>query len=259
LDCPWCQNWELSKHAPPAIDSGSPQHWTTGEYYTPEHFVDEAIERNCQGTSISLNEPTLSLEWSLEVFRLARQRGLYNTFVTNGYMTDIALEHLARAGLDGMNVDLKGDAQAVRAHCGADVEPIWRNLRRAQEQGIWVEVTTLIVPGVNAERAVWAGIAERILQELGPDVPWHVSRYHPAYRCSEPPTPVKVLEQIRATARERGLKYVYIGNVAGHPAEHTYCPACGEMLIQRWAVWSVANRMEQERCPRCGEKIAGRW
>jgi len=121
--CPWCQNHHISKAAPRG-----------GQYMSPEDFISEAVRLSCQGTSISFNEPTLSFEWSLDVFRLARERGLYNTYVTNGYMTDEALRRLAKAGLDAMNVDVKGNAEAVRRYCGGiDVEKVWRNCALARE------------------------------------------------------------------------------------------------------------------------------
>ncbi|MGB9870097.1 MAG: AmmeMemoRadiSam system radical SAM enzyme [Anaerolineae bacterium] len=246
--CPWCQNWEISKRPPDG-----------GRFYSPEALVAEAIRSGCQGTSISFNEPTLSLEWALDVFRLARQAGLYNTFVTNGYMTEEALELLVEAGLDGMNVDVKGDARAVRQYCGADGEAVWRNLRRARELGVWVEVTTLVIPGVNDEPGVLAEIAARIAGELGPDTPWHLTRYYPAYRFTAPPTPVETLERAHREARAAGLRHVYIGNVPGHPAENTDCPSCGETVIRRWGLWRVENRLREGRCPACGAPVAGRW
>lgn len=246
--CPWCQNWEISKVPP-----------IGGEFYTPEEFVAEAVRRRCQGTSISFNEPTLSLEWSLEVFSLARRSGLYNTFITNGYMTEEALELLAEAGLDGMNVDVKGDRDAVRKYCKADVEVVWRNLRRARELGIWVEVTTLVIPGVNDEADVLGEIAARIVRELGVETPWHLTRYYPAYQFTAPPTPVAVLEKARHLGQALGLQYVYIGNVPGHPAENTYCPVCGEMVIQRWGVQLIQNRLRRGHCPSCDTPIPGRW
>ena len=138
FNCPWCQNWHISKSSP-----------RPGRYVSPENLVAEAARRGCQGTSISFNEPTLSLEWSLDVFRLARQRGLYNTYVTNGYMTPEALKLLIEAGLDAMNVDIKGDAAAVKKHCGTDVENVWRNCREAKQAGVHIEVTTLVIPTVN--------------------------------------------------------------------------------------------------------------
>ncbi len=246
LACPWCQNWQLSQASP-----------NSGQFYSPVHFVAEAVNRKCQGVSLSFNEPTLSLEWSLEVFRLARQAGLYNTFITNGYMTDQALALLARAGLDAMNVDLKGDVEAMRTYCQADVEVVWRNLRRARELGIWVEITTLVIPGVNDQLVGLIDIANRILQELGPIVPWHLSRYHPAYQFSAPLTPERALEEARTFGREIGLQYIYIGNIPGHFAENTYCPHCGKMLIQRWGLKTVQNLMPDSCCPSCGTQVAG--
>lgn len=249
FDCPWCQNWDISKHPPP------PQ----PEYTSPEDFVRLAERLGCAGTSISFNEPTLSLEWSLEVFWLARARRLYNTFVTNGYMTEAALSALIEAGLDAANVDVKGDAGAVRRYCGADVEVVWRNCRRIREAGIWLEITTLVIPTVNDAEEVLRGIARRIAEELGREVPWHVTAYYPAYRFAAPPTPRRTLERAWEIGREEGLRYVYVGNVPGHPGEHTRCPGCGTLLIERAGLLVRANRLVEGRCPHCGEDIAGVW
>ena len=248
--CPWCQNWEISKEPPP----------TAGPFTPPEAFVDEVRSLDCQGTSISFNEPTLSLEWSLEVFRLARSRGLYNTFVSNGYMTAEALHLLVEAGLDAMNVDVKGGAEAVRRRCkGIDVEKVWRNCRLARQAGVHVEVTTLVIPGVNDDRLSLAAIATRIVCDLGADVPWHLTAYFPAYRFSAPPTPVAALERAWSIGREAGLQFVYVGNVAGHPSGNTVCPGCGALIIERRGLAVARNRLEYERCPECGTKIAGVW
>jgi pyruvate formate lyase activating enzyme len=166
--CPWCQNDDISKVAPPPA---------AGMFHR-ERFVELTERNHCQGTSISFNEPTLSLEWSLEVFRLARRRGLYNTYVTNGYMTPEALALLVEAGLDAMNVDVKGDPVAVRKYCkGIDVEKVWAACRMARSQGVHLEITTLVIPGVNDTDAVLRGIAMRIVNELGSKVPWHLSAY----------------------------------------------------------------------------------
>jgi pyruvate formate lyase activating enzyme len=252
FDCPWCQNWHISKRPP---DGRSP---SGGEFIPPEEFVARARRYGCQGTSISFNEPTLSLEWALDVFPLAREAGLYNTFVTNGYMTGRALELLVGAGLDGMNVDIKGDGEAVSKYCRADVENVWRNCRRAQELGVWIELTTLVIPGVNDDDECLEGIANRIAAELGPQTPWHVSRYHPAYRFTAPPTPVATLERAREIGREAGLRYVYTGNVPGHPGEHTACPNCGTTLAQRGLLRLLRCDVTPDgRCPRCGQEIAG--
>ncbi len=250
FDCPWCQNHGISKRAP-----GDGQ----SVYMSPENFVQRAVDLGCEGTSISLNEPTLSLEWSLEVFRLARERGLYNTYVTNGYMTPEALQLLVEAGLDAMNVDVKGGAEVVQRYCGTDVKKVWRNCQLAVQAGVWLEITTLVIPGVNDADGILGGIAEQIVSDLGPDVPWHVSGYHPAYRFTAPPTPVRTQERAWGIGKESGLRFVYLGNVLGHRLENTYCPGCGVLLVGRRGLGMTRYRLERGRCPDCGRVIPGRW
>ncbi len=240
FDCDWCQNWDISKRPP-----------SSGRYMSPEDFVAEALARGCQGTSISFNEPTLSLEWSLDIFPLARAKGLYNTYVTNGYMTEKALELLIEAGLDAMNVDIKGSTEAVKKYCGADVEKVWRNCRQAVEAGVWIEITTLVIPTVNDDEETLQGIASRIVQELGRGIPWHLSAYYPAYKFLAPPTPVSSLERAYDIGKEEGLDFVYVGNILGHCYENTYCPGCGEVLIRRFGLSVVENRVDDGRCPAC--------
>jgi pyruvate formate lyase activating enzyme len=246
--CPWCQNDSLSKREP---GSGY------ARYVSAAEFAQKAVERGCQGTSISLNEPTLSLEWSLEVFRLAREQGLYNTYVTNGYMTPEALQLLVDAGLDAMNTDIKGDARAVRRYCGGDVEKVWRNCKLAVQAGVWLEITTLVIPGVNDGDEALQGIAGRIAADLGTTVPWHVSGYYPAYHCTAPPTPLTALERAWHIGKRAGLDFVYLGNVAGHRLENTYCPRCGALLIGRRGLRVVLCRLEEARCPDCAWPVPG--
>jgi pyruvate formate lyase activating enzyme len=277
--CPWCQNWHISKQTPPIIESASQQsssdcghlacpwcqNWhiskkppSGGEFISPEDFVQCARRRGCQGTSISLNEPTLSLEWSLDVFRLARARGLYNTYVTNGYMTPEALRLLVETGLDAMNVDVKGDAAAVRRYCGADVARVWGNCEAALEAGVWLEITTLLIPDVHDDDGILRAIAERIVRDLGSHVPWHVSGYHPAYRFNAPSTPVSTLECAREIGLQAGLRYVYLGNVPRHPYENTFCPECGTILVLRDGFRLLRRHLTPEgACLGCGEQIAG--
>jgi pyruvate formate lyase activating enzyme len=243
--CPWCQNWDISKSRP-----------RKGRHMCPEDFVNTALGWDCQGTSISFNEPTLSLEWSLDVFRLARGNGLYNTYVTNGYMTTQALDLLVEAGLDAMNVDIKGGAETVKKLCrGIDVERVWRNCRHAKERGVHLEITTLVIPSVNHDEETLRGIAMRIRDELGDETPWHISGYYPAYRFHVPPTPLSALERAWRIGQEAGLDFVYLGNVLGHRLEDTHCPACGELLIQRYGLSILENRVQNSRCPACGRTI----
>jgi pyruvate formate lyase activating enzyme len=243
--CPWCQNWHISKSPP-----------RQGRFTSPGEFIDDALARKCQGTSISFNEPTLSLEWSLDVFRLAREQGLYNTYITNGYMTTQALERLIAAGLDAMNADVKGDAEAVRKYCGGvDVEKVWRNCRDAKERGVHLEITTPVIPGVNHTEAALRTIAGRIHDELGPETPWHLSGYYPAYRFHAPPTPLSALERGWQIGQEEGLEFVYLENVTGHRLENTYCPGCGELLVERQGLTVLHNRLSDPACPACGRTI----
>ena len=245
--CPWCQNWELSKSQPKDHSHGY-------GYISPEEFIELTKRYRCQGTSISFNEPTLMLEWSIDLFRLAREEGLYNTFVTNGYMTKEALELLIEAGLDAANVDIKGDAAAVRTHCQADVEVVWRNCGNLKEKGVHLEVTTLVIPGVNDDKGVLRSIAERIAVELGRETPWHLTGYYPAYKFHAPPTPTATLERAHALGKKAGLEFVYLGNVPGHRFENTYCPSCGALLIE-WRGFSISTGLSGRRCPDCGEEM----
>ena len=248
--CPWCQNWDISKVPPPAV----------GRYLSPEDFLRMAEESGSQGTSISFNEPALSLEWSLDVFRLARQRSLYNTCVTNGYMTPEALALLVDAGLDALNVDIKGDAAAVKKFCKAvDVEKVWATCRLARSHGVHLEITTLIIPSVNDSEAVLRGLAERMATELGAEVPWHVSGYYPAYHFTIPATSLRVLERAWHIGRNVGLHYIYIGNLPGHRWADTYCPDCGVLLIKRRGFGVLQNRLVAGHCPQCGTRVHGVW
>jgi pyruvate formate lyase activating enzyme len=192
------------------------------------------------------------------VFRLARARGLYNTFVTNGYMTAAALEELATAGLDALNVDVKGDDVAVWKHGrGIDVERVWARCRQARALGLHLEITQLVIPGVNDDEGSLGEKARRIADELGPETPWHVSAYLPAYRFTAPATPFATLERAFAIGRREGLRHVYVGNVPSDRHANTYCPGCGALLVERAARRGVRSAVVDGRCPRCDRKIAG--
>ena len=249
--CPWCQNYDISK---------SPQNIGSGQYITPEMFIELVRKYQCQGTSVSLNEPTLLFEYSLDIFALARKEGYYNTYVTNGYMTIKALDMLIAHGLHAMNIDIKGESEVVRKFCTADVDIVWRNAVRSKERGVWVELTTLVIPGVNDSEEGLRRIAMRIKGELGDDTPWHLSGYYPAYKFRNefyvPATPVDTLEKARDIGRGEALKYVYAGNVPGHPYENTFCPQCNRSLIQRYGSTVTSCEITlDKRCPYCGKEI----
>ena len=241
LDCPWCQNFDITKVVP-----------RQSEYLTPREFTSTALANSCQGISLSFNEPTLFLEWGREAFRYAKEENIYNTIVTNGYMTEKALGFLIESGLDAANVDIKGSAAVVKKYCHADVEKVWRNCRIMKNHRVHLEITTLLIRGVNDDLRSVSDIGSRILSELG-NIPWHLTRYFPSYKFSNPATPVNFLEDTCKMAKGLGFKYVYLGNVSGHPFEHTYCPKCGFMLIQRGGLSLLVNYItEQGKCPKCG-------
>lgn len=243
-----CQNWEISKFPPNPFKAN---------YVSPERFVEMALMESCQGTSISFNEPTLLFEYSLDLFQLAHKNGLYNTYVSNGYMTVKTLRMLKNVGMDAIKFDLKGNKEAVWKHCVADADVVWRNIHEAKRLGLHVEVVNLVIPSVNDGDGCLKEVAQRALREAGSETPLHFTRFYPSYRMTDlPPTPVYTLERAHGLAKKEGMEYVYVGNVPGHRWENTYCPNCGELLVKRY-VFSIVNYnvTSDKKCPSCGMRI----
>jgi len=248
--CPWCQNWDISKTGPQ--DKGP-----ASKTISPRQLVRMAKQHNCKGTSMSLSEPTTFLEYAADVFELAKAENLANTVVTNGYFTSEAAELLVEKGADAFNMDVKGDNETYKKYCNADAEKVRQNIRRLREKGAHLELTTLLIPRVNDSDQCLKEIAERIKKEAGPETPWHISRYFPAYKFERPATPFTTLERAWNIGKERGLLYVYLGNVPGHNYENTYCPSCQELLIGRNGFVVYKNVLTKDRrCPSCGREIA---
>ncbi|MFX1520986.1 MAG: AmmeMemoRadiSam system radical SAM enzyme [Promethearchaeota archaeon] len=259
--CPWCQNSSLSKTKPNSRRSN---------YMSPEIFEKTMKANDCIGSSISFNEPTLLLEYSLDVFDTVKEAGpYYNTYVTNMYMTEEALKLLIEHKCDAFAANMKGDAKVVKKHCGADVELVWRNLKLAKEMGAHVEVITLVIPTINDNEQILTEIAIRIRDELGKDTPWHCTRFHPAYKSRDlglkESTPIASLERAYEIGKNTGLRFVYLGNVPNHPYENTYCPSCNKLLIKRFIFdsqifFEAKKRIDdliyfEKKCPHCGERI----
>lgn len=196
-------------------------------------------------------------EYSLNVFPLVHRRGLYNTFVSNGYMTLEALRMLKDAGMDAIKFDLKGDEEAVQRYCGVDVNVVWRNIGEAKRLGMHVEVVTLVIPGVNDDDDCLREIARRHVKEVEPESPLHFSQFYPTYEMMDRArTPVETLKNAHNIATKEGVQYVYTGNVPGHRLENTYCPACGKLLIGRFG-FAVTKYVvtQNRRYPRCRLEI----
>ena len=248
FNCPWCQNWHLSMIHPD---------WNNIPYIPPKRIVELAVERGDSGVCVSFNEPLMLFEYSLDVFRIARSRGLYSTYVSNGYMSIEALKLLRKHGLNGLKVDVKGGEEVYKKYCGGvSAEHVWKVARSAREMNIHVEIVYLLVTGVNCDEYSIKSVIERHLKEVGCNTPLHFTRYFPAYRFHNPPTSINILEYAYKLAKKLGVNYPYIGNVPGHPYENTYCPNCGEMLIKRFGSKILKYNLKFDgRCPRCGYEI----
>jgi pyruvate formate lyase activating enzyme len=219
--------------------------------------VDRALSIGDEGLCVSFQEPTILTDWAVDLFMIGQERRLYCCYVSNGYMTLEALKLLKESGMDGLKIDLKGDAETYKRYCGGvDVEKVWRNIREAKRLGIHVEVVNLIVTNVNDNEECLGWIIERHLRESGADTPLHFIRYYPAYKLHNPPPKVETLERAYEMAVEAGIHYPYLGNVRGHRYENTYCPNCGESLIRRRGYTIIEyNVSPEKRCPRCSQSI----
>ena len=253
--CPGCQNWNIA-HA--EVEKEIP----SLRIVTPQQSVRLAREGRCKGISWTYNEPTMWLEYTLDSAKLARSAGLLTNYVTNASMTAEALD-LIGPHLDAFRADLKGFSdQTYRRLTGiGGLDQLLAVLERARHfWGMHVEIVTNLIPGVNDDPQELKEMATWIRDRLGPETPWHVTRFVPHFKLSHlPATPVRRLEQARQIGLDAGLVYVYLGNVAGHPAENTCCSACGRLLIERMHFAVVAYNLEDGRCRYCGQGIAGRF
>ncbi|MFP5212943.1 MAG: AmmeMemoRadiSam system radical SAM enzyme [Acidobacteriota bacterium] len=251
LTCLFCQNSDISQ-------SPREQRTIYGQEVPAEEIAENARLSLCASVSYTYTEPTIFMEYALDVAREARRLGLKNVFVSNGFMTEAALE-AASPYLDAANVDLKAftDEFYVK-QCGAKLQPVLDTLKRMKDRGIWLEVTTLLIPGLNDDPDELRRLAEFIAGSLGPETPWHVSRFHPTYRLLDrPPTPVESVRTARRIGLEAGLHYVYTGNIPGDDGENTFCHSCGEILIERYGYSINRRNLKDGSCTRCGAKPSG--
>ncbi len=246
--CEYCQNAEISQ-----------EREIVGRTLSPPDAVRQALRFGCQGVTFTYNEPTIFAEYALDVIRAAHSAGLFANFVTNGYMTSEAVEALG-PHLDAVSVDFKGSGEPgfLRKYVAAKgPEPIFESATGLRRRGVHVEITDLIVPEVGESVEATRTLARFVAQELGAQTPFHLLRFHPDYRMMGfPDTPVRTLEKLHAVVREEGLEYVYLGNVWGHPLEHTYCPRCGGLAVERYGFTVRAWNLDREnRCRVCAHRL----
>lgn len=251
--CQFCQNADIAQM--PADNGGR----ITGKPVSPADIVDSAIKAGCRSIAYTYTEPTVFFELALDTARLAQPAGLKNIFVTNGYMTAEALD-MIHPYLDAANVDLKAFSDDFyKKMCGARLAPVLETLKKMKALDILVEVTTLLIPGLNDDPGELTQLAGFIATDLGTDTPWHISRFHPTYRLMDREiTPLETLNRAREIGDSAGLKYVYTGNVPGQASESTFCYSCGVRLIDRRGFLVTENRIKDGKCPACGAVIHGR-
>jgi pyruvate formate lyase activating enzyme len=248
--CIHCQNYDISQ-MPRNRDV------IMGKNLSPEDIVSLAKQNGCESISYTYTEPTIFYEYAYDIAKRASAEGLKNVFVTNGYITEDPLREISPY-LDAANIDLKSFTEGFyKKICGAKLQPVLDAIKLYRELGIWIEITTLIIPTHNDSPSELEQIAS-FIKALGPDIPWHITAFHPTYRLTDqPPTPVSTLMQARDIGIRKGLRYVYVGNVPGERGENTSCYKCGELLIERYGFRIVKNGIIDAQCPKCQAHIDG--
>lgn len=248
--CQWCQNWEISQ---------LPRHTKerSGIYVPPEQVVIDAMAHHCQSIAYTYTEPTIFFEYTMDVAQIAKENGIRNVYVTNGYMSKEMID-LSSPWLDAANVDIKAFSEKTyKKYMGAHLQPVLDSCKFMRSKGIWLEITTLIIPGVNDDLNEMQDLADFIHHELGENTPWHISRYFPVYQFERiHTTPVETILNIERIGKEAGLNFVYSGNLLNEVT--TLCPNCGEELIIRKGNSVIKNDVAQgNNCGKCGYQVAG--
>ncbi|MEA3466854.1 MAG: AmmeMemoRadiSam system radical SAM enzyme [Thermodesulfobacteriota bacterium] len=251
--CLHCQNYDISQY--PHIHHGE----IAGNERTVEAVIDNAVRTGCTSVCYTYVEPTIFFEFAFDCSVLAHKRQLKNVFVSNGYMTPEVTHHLAPV-LDGINIDIKAFTDDFyKKVCKARLQPVLDNVQLMYELGVWVEVTTLIIPGLNDSTEELRKIA-KFIHSVSPTIPWHVTAFRPTYKMMDrDSTPVATLRKARELGLSEGLHYVYEGNIPGEGGENTYCPGCGAELISRFGFSINQNNLTDGRCSKCGQQLAGVW
>jgi len=248
--CGNCQNFEISQMF-------RDRDMIPGQDVTPEEIVMAAKRSGCESIAYTYSEPTIFFEYAYDTAKVASKEGIRNVFVTNGYIAEEALIEI-KPYLDAANIDLKSfDDAFYRKNCGARLNPVLDSIRLHKSLGIWIEITTLIIPTLNDSEEELRKIAE-FIKEVGEETPWHISQFYPMYKLLDlPRTPIATLRKARKIGLEVGLRYVYEGNVPGEAGENTYCYRCGKLLMRRHGYQILENRIKNCACSYCGARIDG--
>ena len=251
LKCIFCQNWEISQAKPEE---------TRYINMSPEQVVSEAIRSDSKSIAYTYTEPTIFFEYMRDTAKLAKEKGLKNVYITCGYVEEEPLRELCKY-IDAANVDLKGFSEKFyKKYTDGKLNPVLRTFKILKNEGIWTELTNLIIPGANDSPQDISNLCEWIVTEIGVDIPVHFSRFFPNYKVLDrPPTSQAKLNMAIDIAKHFGIKYIYAGNVAGSKYESTYCPACGKKLIGRTGYYISEINVKDGKCKFCGEEISGRW
>jgi pyruvate formate lyase activating enzyme len=251
LRCKFCQNWEISQARPEDYARGP---------VAPESIARSAASANAPVVAFTYNEPTVFTEYLCDIARAARPLGRRSVLVSCGFMNEAPLAEMCGV-LEAIKIDLKGFSPGFyRDVCGAELEPVLRSIRQVATSGVHLEIVNLVVPTLNDSVPMLTDLAKWVVNEAGPDVPLHFTRFHPDYQLSNlPPTPVSTLERAREIAMRQGVHFAYVGNVPGHPGNHTYCPGCGSVVIERDGFLVAAIHLKDGRCNHCGRAIPGVW
>ena len=250
LKCANCQNWDISQGFK---DTGE----IPGEDLSPEQIVNLALKNNLPSISYTYTEPTIFLEYALDTMKLARKAGLKNVWVSNGFMTEKSAK-LVIPYLDANNIDIKSFSDEFYIkHCGGRLQPVLDTAKLMKKSGVWLEITTLVIPTLSDSKEMFKNIAKFIYNELGPETPWHISQFSGAISWKLrhlPETPLETLKMAYKIGKETGLKYVYMGNIPSHPAENTYCPKCATLAIKRLG-YSINRHDKNGKCQKCHEDL----
>jgi pyruvate formate lyase activating enzyme len=251
LHCKFCQNWEISQARPEDFDV---------PFVAPKTIVENTEKRRATVIAFTYNEPTVFVEYFTDIARIARSRGLSSVLVSCGFMNEEPLEEMCSV-LDAIKIDLKGyNKEFYRRVCGAELDPVLRSIKQVRKSGVHLEIVNLVVPTLNDSDEMLSDLARWVVGEVGPDVPVHFTRFHPDYQMVNlPPTPVQTLEKAYEIAKSEGLRYPFVGNVPGHPGNHTYCPECGKAVVVRKGFFVSETHVVNGRCAYCSEPIAGVW